>query len=82
MDFGGIFNVKYDSMDTIGVSYEMIIDHVIRFDTRKFPNTEFTSLSKIALKIKAEIKKIVILYGLYKNITYFMYLWHTTLFTI
>ena len=67
MDFGGIFNVKYDSMDTIGVSYEMIIDHVIRFDTRKFPNTEFTSLSKIALKIKAEIRKIVILYGLYKK---------------
>ena len=42
----------------------MIIDHMISFDTRKFPNTEFTSLSKIALKIKAEITKnsYIILY--------------------
>ena len=39
-------------MNTISVSYKMIIDHMISFDTRKFPNTEFTSLSKIALKIE------------------------------
>ena len=52
LDFRGILNIKDYGMDTVGIAYEVVIDHVIRFDAWKFPNAEFASLTEIALKKK------------------------------
>ena len=32
LDFRGILNIKDYGMDTVGIAYEVVIDHVIRFD--------------------------------------------------